>query len=332
MKTDGFIWVGDMHTQKSNLEESRRLMTWIRDLSSQHSLPVLLAGDQYNDHGIARVEVIEFWVEEFALMPFRTTALVGNHDMNQEGDASVMTAHNGNGVEVISEATHVLQKGWGAVPFYRKNEDFIKAVLELYEKGVRKVLCHQEFDGAQYENGFYAPHGVKLSDLPSDINFISGHIHKQQEFGNVWYPGAPRQLTRSDIGEQKGIWIIAFDGRKKFIPTPEEICESFKYIKVTPETVEASIPNSEKVYVDVSGPKDFVLDYVKKLGSDRGQVHLRTYPDPEELVSDIKESDGINIAFAKYLDRYCTNEKFSEEDRKLVSEAVYSMCPSLKRA
>jgi DNA repair exonuclease SbcCD nuclease subunit len=330
---DGIIYVGDMHVTKDNRPESRRLTEWIRSLSAKYKLPVLFAGDQYNDHGIQRVEVIEFWVEEFSAMPYRTTALVGNHDMNQEGDASVMVAHNHDGVDVISAPTHILQQGWGAVPFFRKNEDFIAAVTGLYKHGCKTIFCHQEMDGAQFENGFYSPHGVKMSDLPSDLKLISGHIHKQQEFGNVWYPGAPRQLTRSDIGEQKGVWIIAFDGRRKFIPTPEEVCESFKHIKVTPETATIEIPVSEKVYIDVYGPKEFVLDFVHKLSKDGKKVpHLRAYADPELVTSDIKESDGINVAFSKYLAKYSVAENLSTEDQQLLSEKIYELCPILKRA
>jgi DNA repair exonuclease SbcCD nuclease subunit len=332
---DGFLYVGDMHVQRSNLPESKRLIEWIKQVADKLKLPIVFGGDQYNDHGSQRVEIVEFWVWAFEFLTCPgpdVIALVGNHDMNHEGDASVMVAHHKPGLPVnVVSAPVQLTEACGAVPFYRRNEDFVAAVMTLYNKGARTVLCHQEIDGAQYENGFYAPHGVKVSDLPADIKLISGHIHKQQEFGNVWYPGTPRQLTRSDIGETKGIWVVAFDGRRKFIPTPSEVAEPFQRLSITPENADLVIPNSEKVYADVSGPKEFVLEYAKKLPKVM-LAHVRCNPDPDQVVSDVKESDGINVAFAKYLSKYSEAEKLDQDTRDALSSAVYGLCPSLKRA
>src|SRR5271168_2506390 len=99
MSYPGFLYVGDMHVQKQNRQESVRLIQWIGQLSKKLGMPIVFGGDQYDDHGIAHVEIIEFWVQSFEfLSEHPIVALVGNHDKNHEGDASAMTSHHKPGI------------------------------------------------------------------------------------------------------------------------------------------------------------------------------------------------------------------------------------------
>jgi DNA repair exonuclease SbcCD nuclease subunit len=221
-------------------------------------------------------------------------------------------------------------KPFGFMPFIRNNEQFTKLALAMYERGVRTIFCHGEFDGAKYENGFYAPHGVDLKAFPSDLYFISGHIHAQQEFGNVWYPGTPRHLTRSDAGETKGIWFYETKtGRREFVPTPVEVAEPFQEFTLTPESTlrPEQIPTSDRVFVDVRGPQEFVKATIKQLSPN---VRVRSFPDQKKAAVDIKESEGIPVAFVKYASKYFMENNVSLEVAKKVIEKVYTKCPSLR--
>ena len=58
-------------------------------------------------------------------------------------------------------------------------EKFRDACVQLKSAGPTVLVCHSEFSGSQFENGFYSPHGFNPDEIPFDT-IISGHIHKEQ--------------------------------------------------------------------------------------------------------------------------------------------------------
>ncbi|RLF66584.1 MAG: hypothetical protein DRN30_01875, partial [Thermoplasmata archaeon] len=233
-----FLWVGDPHVKKGNLEESKRLIQWADKKARDANVPIIFAGDQYNDFGIARVEAVNFWVEMFGSMKSPIIALVGNHDANSDMSENFMDIH-AKQVLVINKPTSIELSGRtiGLLPFYRKNEEFLSQLNAFPISKGTVVMCHQEFNGCQYENGFYAPGGFDPDDIPDHITkVISGHIHKEQQFSKVWYPGTARHLTRSDIGEEKGIFLVDLENNShEKLLTPPEVSEPFIEVNVTPD-------------------------------------------------------------------------------------------------
>lgn len=324
------LFVGDPHVQRSNLDESERLMEWIRITAKKNNAKVLFAGDLYNDFAVKRVEVEEFWDKHLRSMD-NPVVITGNHDMNSDATASALTVHKSI-CEIIDSPKMASFGDFAFMPFIRDNALFIRECLKLHSLGAKLIFCHAEFNGAQYENGFYSPHGIDPKELPTDLRFISGHIHKEQEFGNVWYPGTPRQLTRSDVGEVKGIHLLTIENnvlsKKEFIATPEEVCTPFRQITITPETVSIPvIPISDRVYVDIQGPKDFISAVLKSIPN---QAKIRTFPDQDARIDKISETDGIPIAFMKYAEKFSEEKKLPEEIKNKVIQKVYSHCASLK--
>lgn len=321
-----FIYVGDPHCKKNNIEESVRLIKWIYETAKRLGLPVLFAGDQYDDFGIAKVECVDFWKWAFDLIE-ESISIVGNHDQNSDGSLNFMSVHSDQTL-VIDKLTKI--GNVTLMPFYRKNEKFEEALKTVTDS--RFLLCHQEFNGCQYETGFFAPHGADVKVIPVNIEtVISGHIHREQWFDRVWYPGTPRQLTRSDIGHQKGIYVIDLTDRKlayEFIPTPTEVSESFVKFEVTEESQLKDIPNSSRVYVDLKGSEEFLKKMIKKVPSD---VKLRTFNTTEQsIVTTAKESEGIPKAFMGYSLNYFNDKNIGTNEAKAILAKIYEKCPSLK--
>ena len=160
-----------------------------------------------------------------------------------------------------------------AIGFIRNEETFYNTVRAAYAAGARTIFCHAEFEGSQYESGTYAPNGFKLDRYPADLSFITGHIHKQQQFGKVWCVGTPRHLTKSDIGEVKGVNALNLQtGVTLFSPTPEDVFESFKSITLEEsptfdEKVLKDIPDSTKVYIEIKGSREFCKKIARSLPS-----------------------------------------------------------------
>ena len=327
------LWVGDPHVQKSNIDESKRLAGWVR--AERDSLKpdyVLLAGDLYNDFGLKRVEVDEFWTHVLSDVLPGSIVLEGNHDQTPDGTGSALSVHRDR-CNLINGAA-VLSRGVGGMPFIRDNAKFLETCKALYAEGARTIFCHADVNGAQYENGFYSPGGADVSGLPADLKLISGHIHKQQEFGNVWFPGTPRHLTRSDVGEKKGIWLIDTDlNQRWFLETPPEVCAPFLEVTVTPENFDVvmnsvmRLPPTDRLYVDVKGTKEFID---KAIGVLPDQAKIRTFVASTKPRSGVSESEGIPTAFVKYAAKYAAEHSLSPEVAQKVLTKVYAKCPTLR--
>jgi DNA repair exonuclease SbcCD nuclease subunit len=339
-----FLLVGDPHAKPDNLDETRRVIIWSAKLAKQRNAILVLMGDLYDTHGVAKLVIQKFWTDlllEVLVICGRPALIIsGNHDMDYECTASWLSAHTEEAQVIDHEPTYTqLDKGIQivAIPYIRHNDVFLEVVNRAYQAGYKLALCHQEFDGCQLDNGYYSPNGVDRTKLPEGMTLISGHIHKRQVLttksgrDQVIYIGTPRQLTRSDIDEIKGITLWdtdkgAFKESFEFIPTPADIAEPFRHYIVTPESQPTMALNS-KSYVDVKGPKDFVKAQLAKLPEG---TKVRSFPDPEQRTVSVKESDGIPKAFMNYMIEYSNAKQLNNVTLKAMVERAYSRCPSLR--
>jgi len=334
-----YLFLGDPHVQKSNLEESARLMKWVISNLIDGQTQLIILGDLYHDFGTVRVEVLSFWdywLREAAKIA-KVFVITGNHDMNSECTHTALTAHASiPEVKIVGPNEYLEIAGYKEkiflLPFHRHNENFTAAVKSVAAFGATTVICHQEFDGAKYETGMYAPHGAKLEELPSSVNFISGHIHTAQLItdpatgvGRVLYLGTPRQLTRADIGTTKVITLWdEYAGIFKSIPTPREVSEPFEYIVIDENNPDPVVPSSPRVYVDVKGSAEFIKKVIRKMPEG---VKLRAFPETEHNSATVKESSGIPVAFHGWWSNFeCTNSAAKDSALKI----IYEKCPILK--
>lgn len=329
------LLIGDMHVRKENIEESEKVIDWINNLKKQFNAKPVFMGDQHDTMSIVRTEVIDFWDRAYKKIGINQSySIEGNHDLCSTGKTSAMTAHNQVTKVITKLENNFITTKVGAIGYVRDNNSFIERSLELYREGVRYILCHAEFYGAKYENGFYAPHGINLDELPEDLYFISGHIHKKQEIVNVkngkpavFYVGTPRMLTKSDIGENKGVTVFNTETFTfLFMPTPEDVAEPLVSYTIKEGDELPEIKNSSKVFVDITGSNDFVKEMCKKMPT---SVKVRTIiKDPVKEIL-IKESDGISVAFLRFVNS-SIKDKVNSEDLNLILEGIYEKCPKLK--
>lgn len=339
------LTVGDMHVKKDNIAESDRLIAWLEEIVIVQEIDkVVFLGDQYNDMGVVSAEVLSFWDQAFDTLAkhCKIYALVGNHDVAGDGVTSPMYVHR-NVTCIGQEPLHIGDSPsgsiWG-VGFIRKEADFLAALDKIphnprCEKKAAVLMCHQEFQGSQYENGFYAPHGFAIEPVAAKADLIlCGHIHKRQAVGPVLFTGTPRQLTRSDAGETKGVDVFnGATGAWTFIPTPQSVCESFQVIKVFNESdLEAAIDKKSwsRVFVELHGAPEFIKKATKALPE---HFSVRAVVSNTLAQAAIKESDGLPKAFENFTLQYADKVKNSSEISQLVPSAIaeiYSRCQSLK--
>ncbi len=208
--------VGDPHVQPNNLKESNNLLEFVFNKAIEHKVNrIEILGDLFHTHNQIRLEVLEFW--DFWLKKlsehFETVVLVGNHDQSgsyssDSHSLSVFSNLKNCNLKIIDKPQLIDIIGY--LPYIHNKDKFICEANKLVDQGAKLIVCHQTFDGAQYESGMYAPDGIDISLLKAPL-IISGHIHSKQRFKNVIFPGTARWLTISDANEEKGLWLVKHD-------------------------------------------------------------------------------------------------------------------------
>lgn len=318
------LHVGDVHPEPQSLDDCSKLIQFVLD-TAYVTAPdlVLFEGDQHHNHAVMHLEVLAFWKNAF--MAFKkaglhVAALVGNHDMTGlEGSrAHAMMAYQGD-VKVVDKPT--VQDGILFLPYYSDPQAFVADCQE--HKDCHTVVCHQTFQGSTYENGFYAKDGIDPNLIPQE-RIVSGHIHTPQAFGKVFYTGAPRWRILTDANVERAIWLMEYkDGHllKQTAFSTGDCCKRIWHLTDTPETP-ANISNGKDQWrIDIKGPQDYVERRKKELAAPG--VKIRTMPTQRSEMMQVRESEGVAVAFEKFTKRY--QPKFGTAPEilaKMVSERL----------
>lgn len=152
--------------------------------------------------------------------------IVGNHDIMKKNSNEItsvdcikyvpnVTVHKEPKLLKIGNSKCLLMP-------WRKDSDHEKeTLLEFKKQKPDYLFCHTETQGVQT-----SPNTKHLHEGGNDLNVFkdfkkvySGHIHYRQEKGNFVLVGNPYQMTRSDRGNTKGIYILDLDtNTHRFIP------------------------------------------------------------------------------------------------------------------
>lgn len=297
------LLVGDVHAQLGSLPECGQLIDFIAQRAEELKPNyIVFLGDLYHTFAIVRVEVMDFWRKAFdRLSAYQVIALVGNHDQSGTGDSHAMVAHQDQ-IQVVSEPFTV--GNLLLLPYYSDAGEFVRAANSFGTRPV--VICHQTFQGANYDNGFFAKDGIDLNLLPQKV-VISGHIHTESRVGKCWYPGSPRWLTLGDARHNlnKAIWYVDIDTdggavTHKKLET-HEVCSPIRALAETPESLFAGeFEKNARYVVDLSGPQGWIEE---RLAFWQGKARVRTFP-VEAVAATVRESDGIGVAFCKYAEAF----------------------------
>lgn len=273
------IFIGDPHITIRNIEEGEKLIDFfIKTCQDKGVNHIVFLGDLFDGHNTIRLEVLHFWNKAFKkiLKQYKITSLVGNHDMVL-GDSEYSNVNAISNLQekykytlnIIEEPSIIDDIGY--ISYTRNTDDFYEKCQHLYSKGATNTLvCHQTFQGACFENNFYAPDGVEINKIPQKL-IISGHIHKQQTIGKVFYPGTPKWDKSTDAGEEKGIWLISDDtGEKEFLSTKDVVTPMYRVtIKEGEEIPE--FPTNTKIAFELIGKSSWIAA-TKKLIKGKGSI------------------------------------------------------------
>lgn len=272
--------IGDPHVMNSNLVDSEKLLQFALDTAITEKVnAVEFLGDLFHTHAVLRVEVVAFWqrwFNKFETEGIEVRALVGNHDQpgskekEQEMNALDVFQSNSKNANVLRKIINkpMIIDGIAYIPYMSSEEGFIAAANALYEQGATELLvCHQTFTGAVYENGQPAEDSVDPNKIPQ-LRIHSGHIHKEQEFGKVWYQGTAKYDKLSDANEKKGIWVYELNDKRgvesrRKISTEKIVSPIYKFVINEGDAVPLIKKNS-RTHLEFRGKSAWIKEMKKK--------------------------------------------------------------------
>ncbi len=285
--------LGDPHVKSSNIKESDALMQFVLEKALELKVDRLeIPGDLFDTHTIVNLFVFQFWekwLNKLYDAKINTIVLRGNHDMSGDynNDYSVLNAfkHLDEYVKIITSPVN--EGVFGYMPYIHNNAIFVEEANKLAQQGAKVLVSHTTYQGSKYDNGFFAPDGISPDLLDNRfIHLISGHVHSEQEFGRVWYPGTARWLSKSCANRRKGIWLCNHDDvtgailSKEFIST-ESICTPIVSLIWKEGENKPEVPSNAKVDLELIGSSEWVTEQKKSL---KGSVSISS------KITDIKKS------------------------------------------
>jgi DNA repair exonuclease SbcCD nuclease subunit len=201
------IVIGDIHIKRKNHERSVLLVNHIiQTVKERRPDFVVLLGDVLDGADIVHSECLLLLTKLlrcFEKLSVQCYLITGNHDMSTPHVAlpenHALQCFKGFPFVTVVDSPISLNNGISMIP-YLPNGEFLG---NLPDKS-SLVFCHQEFFGCFYEDGRKSEKGDRI---PEGVEIISGHIHKAQKIGNLWYPGTPTQ-TRFGEDEDKAYYEI----------------------------------------------------------------------------------------------------------------------------
>ena len=262
------LYVGDPHFKHTQKDEMERLMRFVDDTAVTNKVDkIILLGDLNDTHGILRTDNQVFWQKWLHILGIdkELVVLVGNHDMKNQGNddelENSLSIFNLLGTPLIVEEPMV-SGPFAYMPYVHDKKRFVEDANQLAKMGAKVLICHGEFDGAAYDNGYFIPDGVKQEDLNFDL-IISGHIHSRASIGKVRYPGTARWMTASDANKEKGIWLVEHDNKtgsilkEEFLDT-SHVCIPIYAYQFKEGEDEPVIPEGSRASVELIGSSEWV--------------------------------------------------------------------------
>jgi DNA repair exonuclease SbcCD nuclease subunit len=327
-----YLLVGDPHVVVDELYDAEALLQLILKLvAAARYNGVVFLGDLHHNHSNVRVEVMQFWRKAFSEIRAKSLAsdltvhaLVGNHDRPADANSTAHALQAYQDLVTAVDDPMWLTPGVIMLPYYHDPLKFIGACIGYV--GAETLVCHQTFAAAKYENGFYAPDGVDPKDIPQE-QVISGHIHTPQEFGKVWYPGAPRWRISTDANVYRALQAVTFDEDGKLTSRCAFSTDTYcrKLIDLTfEEGKDQTMPELNgpaAISISLCGSPEWV-EGSRKYWESSPNVTTRSFPTRERNAV-VRESQGISKALEVFVEGFqVKNGTPVETIKAMVAERV----------
>jgi len=229
---------------------------------------LLHLGDMYDNRQsinlLINSYVIDLYTEIGKILPVHI--IVGNHDLYRKKSNEITSLDGLKNIPNVNIHKNPIQYDWAGekcllMPWRRNQEEEIDTLVEYADSDY--VFCHSEVRGLKLNAKVTNREGITTTEYRGFKRVYSGHIHYSQEKGNVKMIGNPYQMTRSDMDNIKGMYILDIEtGKEAFIEnkvSPKFIkVHLLNYLDKTLEELKADITNN---FVDLYIPAKISTSY-----------------------------------------------------------------------
>jgi DNA repair exonuclease SbcCD nuclease subunit len=307
------LFIGDPHLKISKFDISCKFLTWVGEVVDRVKPDLVInLGDTFDTHAVVRSEVLTKFKEHVKQITATTPYfyILGNHDMYKPNDSkyhALETFKDIPNFKVIDKIIHSSKMGMSFIPYIHDHTQFPLETQPI-------CIAHQTFVGADY--GYHRPDvGVDADKMNADI-VISGHIHKRQNFGKVFYPGTPFAQSVDDVNQSKGLMLFDTDSyEQQFLESPFpkwkgmrlELSQDFD-INDLMKTIQQTTNEIDNWVIEISGPKAEVMAYidskeVAKLKESRSIRFKPEYNDKEKAMKVKIKSSSMGDIVNEYVDK-----------------------------
>ena len=154
------------------------------------------------------------------IMPLYT--IVGNHDifMKYSNDINSMKIFKHMSDITVFEEPTMLYTQEGKKLFFLpwvEEHDELVSIIKDPRNSADVLFCHSDVKGLSFNRYVKIEEGTDIETFGGYNRVYSGHIHYAQKLKNLRMLGTPYELTRSDMGNTKSIWLLDLE-------TNEEQC------------------------------------------------------------------------------------------------------------
>jgi len=300
---------GDPHLKIASQQLAATYIDWFQQVveETKPDLAVNL-GDSFHTHNLIRSEIMAMFTNHVQWMNRHVDyyILVGNHDMAHHKAPHIhalLPFVDMGRARIIDRP--LLSDTVAFLPYVDDVVAF-QETLNKY-KACSTIFCHEVFKNANY--GFVTTKEGAEIPLDYEGQIVSGHIHKGQDLGCVWYPGTPFAQETADHNEVKGIYLYETTTRvRTFIKSPLPQWATSKATPANFAEVIASMDRNNKNHLILEGPGPEVVAAVdSKVFNDlKKEYHFsvkRQSTSSDKVTKSLRKVNSVEDAVVEYVDR-----------------------------
>jgi len=262
--------------------------------------------------------------------------LIGNHDIwgkNSNDVNSLKSIKWIPGFNIHEEPVSLNLGGTSffMMPWRKDQEAETQCLIETSPHDY--LCCHADIKGLNFNKFVKVEHGIEEEYLKKFRKIYSGHIHYAQDYKNVKMLGSPYQLTRSDMGNTKGITLLDLsDGSERFFEN--KFSPKFQKIDFN-RILEMTISDASQIFsnnfVDILIDPKMALRAPLNILTDEVTTprKISFHPhDPNQagLLSDkIRDTDGSNFSVIDFIDAYVEGLEYDEQTKSKLIRSIKAL-------
>ena len=301
-------------------------------------------GDYYDSRQSVNLKVLNMGVEiaeEFAkLFPDGVYFIIGNHDIWGKSSNDINSLKSIKwipGIKILEEPETINLSGktFFMMP-WRKDHEEEEQTLEQADPH-DYLCCHTDIRGLKFNRSVQVEEGPSQDKFKKFSRVYSGHIHYAQEVDNIKMLGSPYEITRSDMGNTKGITLLNLEtGMETFF----ENLYSPKFKKLyfsqildsTPSELDEIFRNN---FVDIMIDPKMALKAPLNILTEtvQSQKRLKFHPyDPDQANSlsvQIMETDGRQFNVIDFISEYVSSLDYDLDTQSRIRKSLNKLHQSV---